>query len=216
MQNFKQEIARRAHGLVRLALVVAVVLAALPATGRAGETDAASQIRSFYASLLDTMEHGPALGEKGRYDKLAPVIAQTFDIPYMARMSVGQYWSSLSPAQQQAVTAAFDRYVVATWADRFDAYSGEKLEVDGTRTGAYGSLVETKIVKPDGDAVTIDYLMRQTGGRWAIADVYLTGTISELATRRSEFTSILQRKGIDELIATLNRKADLLVASNQS
>ena len=55
--------------------------------------------------------------------------------------------------------------------------------------------------------------MRNNGGVWQIADVYLDGTISELATRRSEFASILRTGGINGLIQTLNTKADTLSAS---
>jgi phospholipid transport system substrate-binding protein len=55
--------------------------------------------------------------------------------------------------------------------------------------------------------VTVNYLMHDNGGAWQIADVYLDGTISELATRRSEFASILRTGGINGLIDTLNTKA---------
>jgi phospholipid transport system substrate-binding protein len=51
---------------------------------------------------------------------------------------------------------------------------------------------------------------------WQIADVFLNGTISELAIRRSEFASIRQRQGVDGLIAELIRKADLLSAPSSS
>ena len=63
--------------------------------------------------------------------------------------------------------------------------------------------------------MTINYLMRQNGGLWQISDVYLDGTISQLATQRSEFQSILQRKGFDGLIAALNQKADLLTSNTE-
>jgi phospholipid transport system substrate-binding protein len=60
--------------------------------------------------------------------------------------------------------------------------------------------------------VAIRYLMRQDGADWRINDVYLDGKISELATRRSEFSSVLRQQGIDGLISTLNRKADALIS----
>jgi phospholipid transport system substrate-binding protein len=58
--------------------------------------------------------------------------------------------------------------------------------------------------------VDIDYLMRRDGDAWRIADVYLSGTVSELAARRSEFSSVMRRQGVDGLIAVLNRKAATL------
>ncbi len=71
---------------------------------------------------------------------------------------------------------------------------------------------DSRIVKADGTPVIIRYLMHESGGTWLVADIYLDGTVSELATRRSEFSSILQQGGIATLIATLNRKADALGA----
>jgi phospholipid transport system substrate-binding protein len=52
--------------------------------------------------------------------------------------------------------------------------------------------------------------MRANGGSWQIADVYLDGTISQLATQRSEFHSILQCEGVNGLITALDRKVNLL------
>ena len=55
--------------------------------------------------------------------------------------------------------------------------------------------------------------MRRSGDTWLISDIYLDGSISELATRRSEFAAILHSQGIDGLIAALNRKADMLTGT---
>ncbi len=167
-------------------------------------------VHSFYDTLLTTMKDGPTLGQSGRYARLAPVVIRFFDVPLMARLAVGPSWTTLSPTQQQQVTEAFGRYISATYADRFDSYSGEQLQVTGEQPYGTEVVVQTKIVKSNGDAVSLNYRMRENGGSWQVADVYLDGTISQLATQRSEFHAILQREGIDGLITALNRKVDLL------
>jgi phospholipid transport system substrate-binding protein len=179
--------------------------AALPASPQ-------DSVRSFYDVLLATMKNGRSLGQSGRYAALAPVVSGVFDVPFMARLAVGPPWATLTPAQQQQIITAFGRYVSATYADRFDSYSGEQLEITGDQPSAGGVVVETKIVKSGDDPVTISYLMRRNGGVWQIADVYLDGTISQLATQRSDFHSILTRQGVDGLILALNRKVDLLTS----
>jgi phospholipid transport system substrate-binding protein len=123
---------------------------------------------------------------------------------------VGQSWGSLSAGQQQQITAAFERYVAATYADRFDSYSGERLTVTGQRALGAGIIVQTRIVKSNGEPVAIDYLMFRNDDGWRISDVYLDGTISELATRRSEFSSILRDRGVTGLITALDKKTELL------
>lgn len=172
----------------------------------------ADTIRAFYSTLLDTMRNGPQLGVQGRYARLAPAIAQNFDIPLMTRLAVGPDWNSLTPAQQAQVTQAFERYIAAVYAERFDSYAGEQLKVTGEEASPAGTVILSQIVKSNGEPVHINYLMRQNGASWRIADVYLNGTISELATRRSEFGSILKTQGINGLISALNNKAQALGA----
>jgi len=166
-------------------------------------------VRGFYGVLLSNMRDGRILGESGRLAKLAPVVEKTFDIPAMTRLAVGPLWTNLNPADQQRLIAAFGHYVAATYADQFDTYSGQQLQVTGERLYGPDVMVETKIVKANGESTRLDYLMRQNqGGR--ILDVYLDGSISQLAVHHSEFHSILQREGVDGLVIALNRKVDLL------
>lgn len=172
--------------------------------------DPQGTVQGFYSTLLGTMKNGRSLGQSGRYARLAPVVDRTFDIPLMARLAVGSSWATLTPAQQQQLIEAFAHYVAATYADRFDSYSGEQLQVTGERPYGASVMVQTKIVKSNGEATDLNYLMRQNQGAWQISDVYLDGTISQLATQRSEFNSILRREGVDGLVMALNRKVDLL------
>jgi len=146
--------------------------------------------------------------------QLEPVVRRTFDIASMARLSVGPSWATMSENQRQQVTDGFGRYISAIYADRFDSYSGQKLQVTDEQPTAAGVVVHSQIVKANGEPVKVDYLMRKNGDSWLIADVYLDGAISEVATRRSEFASILRNEGIDGLIAALNRKADALTGTS--
>jgi phospholipid transport system substrate-binding protein len=106
------------------------------------------------------------------------------------------------------VTDSFGRYMSAIYAERFDSYHGEKLDVTGQEAAPAGIIVRSRIIKANGDAVEVDYLMHRSGDAWLISDIYLDGTISELATCRSKFAAIIRSQGIDGLIVALNRKAD--------
>ena len=190
-----------------LALLVAFGLAT---PGWAAVPNPQDQVRGFYGVLLGNMREGRMLGESGRYARLAPVVERTFDIPLMTRLAVGPAWETLPPADQQRLQAAFVHYVTATYADQFDSYSGQQLQVTGERPTGRDTIVQTKIVKSNGETTKLDYLMRPDQGSWKIADVYLDGTISQLSVHRSEFYSILRREGVDGLVMALNRKTDLL------
>jgi phospholipid transport system substrate-binding protein len=131
----------------------------------------------------------------------------------MTRLSVGTSWGGLTEAQRQQVTDSFGRYISAIYADRFDSYAGQKLQVTGEQPQAAGLMVRSQIVKANGEPVKVDYMMRRNGEGWLISDIYLDGAISEVATRRSEFAAILRADGVDGLIAALNRKADMLTGT---
>ena len=179
---------------------------ATPASG--GDTG-----KRLYDTLLNTMKNGRTLGQRGRFAQLDPVIRRSFAIASMARLSIGSSWAGMSESQRQQVTESFGRYISAIYADRFDSYAGQKLEVTGEQPASSGVMVRSQIIKASGEPVKVDYMMRRNGEAWLISDIYLDGAISEVATRRSEFASILRNDGIDGLIAALNRRADILTGT---
>jgi phospholipid transport system substrate-binding protein len=186
---------------------------ALPAWAENEATDpAATRIRAFYDALLTVMKQGDKLGIRGRYEKLAPMVRSTFDLPAMTRIAVGPEWNSIDSERQVALIEKFTQMTIATYANRFDAYSGERFEVDAAAEARdSGRIVRTKLIPSTGEAVTLNYLMRGSGERWSVVDIYLTGTISELATRRSEFRAILNSGGPNALIEGLQQQTDKLM-----
>ena len=179
----------------------------LAGVGRAAAAAGApgAVIEAFYAVLLEVMKQATSLGLAGRYARLQPAIETAYDLPLMIRLAVGPQWNSLSPTQQARLLEAFRRFTVATYASRFDGYDGERFEVGGETPQSGGILVQTRLVLRNADPVELNYLMRQDPS-WKIIDVFLSGTISELATRRAEFTSVLRRDGGDGLVSLLERK----------
>ena len=99
-------------------------------------------VQGLYDALLSTMKNGRTLGQSGRFTQLEPVIRRSFDIASMARLSVGPSWAGLSEAQRQQVTESFGRYISAIYADRFDSYDGQKLEVTGEQPAPSGVMVK--------------------------------------------------------------------------
>ena len=138
-------------------------------------------------------------------------LQDTFDLPFMAEKSLGLRWKALGDADRTRWIAVFGDFTVASYAANFDHYTGQSFEVLGEEPAASGTrLVRTRVVVPGADSVDFAYRLRPTGDRWAIVDVYLKGTVSELALRRSDYASALEREGFDGLLATMHRKiADL-------
>jgi phospholipid transport system substrate-binding protein len=195
-------------------LALATALAVLSQPAFAASASGSDTVQGLYDTLLSTMKNGRTLGQSGRFVQLEPVVRRTFDIASMARLSVGpSSWATMSESQRQQVIDGFGRYISAIYADRFDSYAGQKLQVTDEQPSAAGVMVHSQIVKANGEPVKVDYLMRKAGDSWLISDVYLDGAVSEVATRRSEFAAILRNEGIDGLIAALNRKANMLTGT---
>jgi len=194
---------RRFLGLAGLLLIVL----AAPARA-AGPADI---IETFYGTLLDVMKNADKLKFDGRYKELKPAIEKAFDLPLMTRLTVGPPWQNVPPDQQRQLVQAFEEFTVSTYANRFDGYSGEKLVVSPEpKKTANGMIVQTQLIKSDGEPVQLNYLMRESNGAWKIIDVFLSGTVSELASRRSEFSAVLRRDGAQGLLHLLEqRSADL-------
>lgn len=195
-----------------------VVLPAILALRRAASADQGAAptalIERFYAALLAVMKEAKRLTFDQRYARLAPTIAQTFDLPLMTRIAIGPGWTRLAPDQQQRLSDAFSRYTISNYANRFDDYSGERFEVDPTPTAnPNGMLVKSGLIKSNGEKIVLNYLMHQSAaGAWKVIDVYLSGTVSELAARRSEFVAVLQREGADGLLRMIDRRTAALRA----
>ncbi|MDD3371640.1 MAG: ABC transporter substrate-binding protein [Alphaproteobacteria bacterium] len=175
------------------------------------DTPAQSMVRTFYSKLVATMKEGETLGFSGRHKQLAPAIQTAFNLPLMARMSMGPGWAKANDKERKELIEAFSDYSISTYANRFASYDGEEFTVTGEKPLGKDTVVETTLKPKDGAAVTLNYLVKKDGkGAPRIMDVYLNGTISELATRRSEYSSIVRQKGIESLIASLKAKAKQL------
>jgi phospholipid transport system substrate-binding protein len=202
---------RRHAVLCAAALAMAL---SLPAHAqKSAESDPAIiPIRAFYDTLLAVMKQASALGVKGRLDKLAPVIRSTFDLPAMTRIAVGPEWTTIAPEQQTALVDAFSRMTIATYANRFNGYSGESFEIDPeVEARSTGRIVKTRLVRTKEAPVSLNYLMRASGDSWKIVDVYLNGTISQLATQRSDFSAILKSGGPSALIDSIGQQAERML-----
>lgn len=192
----------------RIVLLTPMIAATIPRTATAADgADAVAAIQLFYDDLLAVMKDAKGLSFDQRYQRLAPAITRTLELGLMARLSVGPDWTQLRPDQQRQLTDVFSRYTIAVYANRFDGFSGERFEVDPAPAASpNGTIVTSRIVKSNGEKISINYLMRQGAGGWQAIDIYLSGTISELASRRSEFVAVLHQSGADGLIKLLEQR----------
>lgn len=196
-------------------LAVCTAVLFLPLAGQADSKTAPQVIDALHEALLEVMKNAEELGYDGRAERLAPVISEYFDVQFMARKSVGRHWKDASEEEQRRFLVAFNRFMVANYAGQFDGFSGQHFETLGEQAAKMETvMVKSRLVNPKDDDVELNYRMRQVDGKWKIVDVYLDGTVSELALRRSEFSSIVKRENFDALIEAIDAKTAKLASGS--
>lgn len=162
-------------------------------------------VEKLHGTLLTMMKDASSLGYDGRVKQVAPVLDETFDFQTIGRVVTGRHWKGLTAATRDKFVATFARLSAATYADNFDGYAGETFKTLNEEVKKGAALVKTQIVKSDGKAVSLNYVLNQRDGQWRIVNVIAEG-VSDLALKRSEYGAVIAKEGIDALIAKLNSK----------
>jgi len=184
-----------------IAAMLTVALA-VPAPALAQADPARGTIQALDDSLIAIMK---AKGtQQSRAAAIAPAIDRAFDLPLMTRLAVGPGWTQIAPADQQGLVAAFRRMTIAQYAANFDSWSGETFTIAPQVEARGGDkLVRTTLNQPGKAPIAIAYRLR--GNR--IIDIFYRNSISQIATRRSDFAAVLAKGGAKALITHLDALA---------
>lgn len=189
------------NGALPLLLLLAFSTPAMAQTDPARGT-----VQALDNGLLAIMKEKGS--EKSRAQSIAPIIDRAFDLPLMTRLAVGPSWTTIAPGDQQALVAAFRRMTIAQYSTNFDSWSGESFTIAPVvETRAGDKLIRTTLNEPGKEPISISYRLRPSGGEWKIIDVFYRNSISQIATRRSDFSSVLAREGARALVAHLDNLA---------
>lgn len=190
-------------------ICLCLAMAAAPLTASAGP--ATDLIRELADKAIQTLaETDDNLAARER--RLRPILADGFDMPQIAKFTLGRYWNRANEAQRQDYVAAFSQFVVATYARRFGGYSGETLEIISEREmGPKDVAVVTRIVRGANPPIEAEWRVRVDDGPAKVIDVVVEG-VSMSVTQRADFSAVVRRNGIDGLIQVLQARAGRLGA----
>lgn len=165
-------------------------------------------VDELHAAMIGIMEIGPELGYAGRYAAIAEVVRASFDIPAMARASYGPGFTSLTDDQKRTWLAIFERFHISALADVRAQYRGQTYRILGYSVPASGIVViESKLDYPDRNVdLYTDYRLRRTRLGWRIVDLHGPPSVSEVAMRRAEYRTVIDRHGFDGLIEEMEAR----------
>lgn len=197
--------------LLALALMPAF---ALGHPARAESDPNLAVIEKFHAALLDTLKQGKALGIQGRYKKLEPEVDAAFDLKSMTQFTVGPTWASMSEGDRASLVTAFRRMTIASYASNFKEFKEQQFTLD-PKVDVRGAdrIVKSQIIPKGEKAVNLRYRLRETAGAVRIIDV-IYESVSQLATRRSDFASTINAGGAPALVKKLDEISDRLMTAS--
>jgi phospholipid transport system substrate-binding protein len=132
------------------------------------------------------------------------ILLPHFDTEYSAKLVLGKYWNTASADQRTRFVSAFYKSMLSNYGDALVDFTADRLKVfpyTGDPKAQYAT-VRTQIRKDDGSQVAVNYSLRQTDQGWKAWDVVIEG-ISYVKSFRDDFSSEIDQKGLDEVIARL-------------
>ena len=196
-----------------VALIMMPVLAGGMPARAAGDPNLAV-VEKFPAALLDTLKQGKALGIQGRYKKLEPEVDAAFDMKAMTQFTVGPKWAGMSESDRASVVAAFRRMTISSYASNFKEFKDQQFTLDQkVDVRGVDRIVKSQIIPKGEKPVNLRYRLRETGGSARIIDV-IYESVSQIATRRSDFSATVNEGGAPALVKKLDEISDRLMGAS--
>lgn len=179
-----------------------------------GPAEARKPVERLNSTLIEVMKGGQKLGYAGRYKKLDPVVKETFEFEAVSIIALGAHWKKLEQPQKLAFMAKLTDLSVATYAAQFKEYGGESFQFDSSQDVKGGKLLlRYNLVAPNEKPIKFEYFVGQFNGQWHIINIVVDG-ISDLALKKAQYTSVIDREGFDALLAKLTQKINDYAKNN--
>lgn len=139
------------------------------------------------------------------------VISNTYNIERMLALIIGEVWKKSISKDQMALKKVFEEYIAKNYILRFKNIKSlefGKLEIN--QAGKNYRMAKTRLIINSKDVVPLNYLLDQTNNSWKIFDVLIDGSISEIATKKSEFKSFTNQDDLKPLLEALQKKNSTL------
>lgn len=136
------------------------------------------------------------------------IVSPTVDTIRIGKLILGKHWQTATPEQRQQFVDGYRKLLLRTYAVHVSDYADVKVAYLPLRSASRERgpvMVRTQVSHGNKPPINVDYRLYQNDGAWKVFDVAADG-ISLVATFRSSVDAVVQRVGIDGLIADLNAK----------
>jgi phospholipid transport system substrate-binding protein len=196
------------RGLARLSLLAILLLppAWRPADAAPSAESARAMIEEVSGDVL-TILSDPSRGDRQKFDALVVLLEEPIDLELVGRLILGRHWRTADDGQRRQYLELFREYALANLASKLHLYQGQSFEVTGAKVVSDKDALVTSRILSDGEPpLQVDWRLRQQNdGGLVTIDLIVEG-VSLIVTLRSEFASVIERRGFDGLLAELRQR----------
>jgi phospholipid transport system substrate-binding protein len=213
--TFTKENLRQVVGRAVLIAVLFFAAYGISSSAHADNQDAMAVVKDTVGTVLGILKNPEYKNAtEARRQKLRDAIEGHFDWSEMSSSALGYHWRSLSAADREQFSELFKRFLEASYIGKIESYSGQQINfVREVPNGPGYSTVNTTIVQPDGDAIKVNYALKQENGAWKVTDVTIDA-ISIVANYRNQFNRVINNQGVAALLSDLKRKQAQIESGN--
>lgn len=198
------------HGWARWKGLALLALLTLSGARAAAAAEPVEVVRGAADAILAELKANP---EKYRTsDAALHALVREKLLPYVdqervAQWILGRNYRSATEAQRERFLEAFTGLLLRTYATALREYDSQEIRyLPSPPPEGETAIVRTQVVRPDGPPVAVDYKLTNHSGSWKVYDVAIEN-VSMVVTYRAEYATIIQREGLDGLIARLEQRA---------
>ena len=132
------------------------------------------------------------------------VVKNSYDLEKMGKIIIGVDWKQMDTKTQKEFINVFKRFISVNYFRRFNKIN--ELDFEHQTVTVIGDKFKLArvILTADNEKFKIDYLLGFKNEKWKIFDVLLDGSISEVATKKSDFKKIIKEEGVNGLVKNLH------------
>jgi phospholipid transport system substrate-binding protein len=166
-----------------------------------------SKVASDMLNALDQKRADVRRDPKLAYPLVDQILLPHFDTQYAAQLILAQNWRTASEDQRKRFVAALYDALLKTYAGAIADFTADRLKILPLKLdpGATQTIVRSEVRRDNGTIVPVDYRMHKTDSGWKAYDVIIEG-ISYVRNYREDFGAEVAKKGLDEVIARLERE----------
>jgi phospholipid transport system substrate-binding protein len=191
--------------LAGAAMLIGATLAAPMAPAQAAvvaNQDAATFISSLGTESFAVLKTGNKNAVRTKFREL---LSQHFAIDAIGERLIRRWQNQITPAQKAAYKAAIPNFIIGTYSDNLYDYANASMKVIRTAPAGSGFNVVSQVQKPGAQPISAVWSVAKVGGTFKVTNLTVAN-INLAVTQGQDFDAIIQRKGIDGLIAMMKAR----------